>query len=581
MSFINKVFKKKLKAPWAKYYTKKEMNLKIPNQSIYEFLKDSCEEHPNAIALSYFGKNLTFKELIKKVDKCARAFRSQGIKSGDVITICMPNTPETFICFYAINKIGAISNFIHPLSGEKEIEHYLVTTNSIMLVMIDMCYEKIKDIIADTNVYKTIVVSAKDSMPFFTSVGYIVTRGYKIKKPARSEEYLYWHDFMHKADSYRREYKVDIDKDNPAVILHSGGTTGNPKGIVISNGGFNAIPLQGGIAMKEIGVGDKSLAIMPNFHGFGLSIGIHTLLCLGVTLEVIPQFDARKFDKLLEKHNPSILLGVPTLYEALTKIKNDKLDLTNVSIVISGGDSLSNSLSRRVNAYLKEHGSNAGIIQGYGMTESLAATCLGWGKTHKEGSMGVPLPGNYFKIVTPETQDEVPFNTDGEICVTGPTLMLGYLNNERETNDVLQIHKDGHLWLHTGDMGRMDEDGALFYTQRLKRMIISSGYNVYPAYIEQIIEEHEAVLNCTVVGIPHPYKGEVAKAYIVLKNDVSKMFIKGKILEHCEKHLSKFSVPAEFEFRDSLPKTLIGKIDFRKLQEEHTKGTKKDEQEEE
>lgn len=572
MSFLN-IFgiKTKPKAPWSKYYKNDEMKMKVPDGSIYEFMKSTVSEHSNTIAYNYFGHTVTYKEFIKQIESAAKAFRCQGIRKGDVVTICMPNTPEGIISFYALNKIGAIANMIHPLSSEQKIKNYLISTHSVMLVMIDLCYEKVAEVIKETDVYKTIVVSAGNSMSIFMKLGYIVTKSRKIKKPRFKGEYIYWNDFLRKGSMYNGKIQFDTDKDTPAVILHSGGTTGIPKGILLSNGNFNALAMQIKLVLKRIEEGDIVLAIMPIFHGFGLGVSIHGPLYLGMTLNLLPQFDAKKFDKLLEKNRPQVIAGVPTLYEALLNSNNDKLDLSCLKYIVSGGDSLTEQLAKKVNAFLKEHNCNEKIMQGYGMTESVAATALACDDFNIEGSIGIPFPGDYFKIVAPHTQEEVPTGEIGEICVCGPTVMMGYLDNEKETNEVLQVHSDGNVWLHTGDLGYMDKNGVIFYQSRLKRMIVSSGYNVYPQQIENVIEEHEAVLKCTVIGIPHPYKMQVAKAIIVLKNDYTEsLSTKKSIKEHCEKHLSKFSLPYEYEFRKSLPKTLIGKVDFRKLSEENT-----------
>jgi len=569
MSIFDAIKKSKIKNRWEDYYTKEEWNFEIPDISIYEHVLNNSVEYLNVDAYNYFGNTVKYKDFLKQIDLCAKAFKVQGIKQGDVVTICMPNTPEGVICFYALNKIGAVCNMIHPLSGEQEIKEYLNSTNSVMLVMIDLCYEKIKNIIKETNVYKTIVVSVKDSMPFLLSLGYVITQGIKIEKPKKSSEYIYYKDFILKGYKYNEECLVHRNKDDIAVILHSGGTTGSPKRIVLTNGNFNALAIQAKISLKKVEVGDKCLTILPIFHGFGLGVLVHCPLSLGVTCILVPQFDAKKFDKLLKKSNPNILLGVPTLYEALINTNNTDLDLSRLKYVISGGDNLSASLERRINVFLAECGCNEKINQGYGMTECLAAVVLSHGKGTKEGSIGIPFAGNYIKIVKPGTREEVDTLEDGEICISGPTVMVGYLDNEKETNEALQIHKDGRIWLHTGDIGCINEDGIVYYKQRLKRMIISSGYNVYPSYVESVIEEHEAVLKCTVIGIPHKYKVEVPKAYIVLKNGyTSSVSTKASIKKYCEKNLARYSIPYEFEFRNSLPKTLIGKIDVKKLQEE-------------
>ena len=575
MNVINLIKQKLIKTPWAKYYKKEDLKLKVPDISMYEALKEVVLKYESRTAINYFGKKLSYREFLNLIDKAALAFRSQGVRRGDIVTICMPNTPEAMVAFYAINKIGAISNMIHPLSGEVEIKEYLTSTNSVMLVMIDVCYDKVKNIIKDTSVYKTIVVSARDSMPFFTGLGYQISQGFKIKGPTKSEAYLYWNDFLKKASGYNNLLDIKISRDDPAVILHSGGTTGKPKGIILSNGNFNALTEQAKIVFNDVEVGDRVLGIMPIFHGFGLGVSTIGPFILGCELIMVPQFNAKKFDKLLEKYKPNVIFGVPTLYEALAGTKNDYLDLSGLKYAISGGDSLSRNLIKRVNDYLSSHNAKIKISQGYGMTESLAAVALSYGEAYKEDSIGIPFPGNYIKIVTPETQEEVPYGEDGEICISGPTVMLGYLDNEKETNEMLQIHKDGMIWLHTGDIGMMDSNGILYYKQRLKRLIISSGYNIYPSHIEEVIEGHPSVLKCSVIGIPHPYKVEVPKAFIVLKNDYNPLTVKASIKEYCKKNLASYAIPKEFEFRKSLPKTLIGKVDFKKLREEEVKNEEK------
>lgn len=571
MELIGKIKRlKKPDAPWHKYYKKGDETIKVSNETIYEYFEKTANTYPKMPALEYFGKETTYEKLLKEVNTCANVFKKIGIKKGDVVTVCMANTPEAVISFYALNKIGAIANMIHPLSAEEEIKNYLINNHAKALVAIDLCYEKINNILDDTQVQNVIIVSAKDSMPLLLNIGYELTQGRKVVKPKNNEEkYIFWKHFIKNGKTKENIETVKGSKDTPAVILHSGGTTGDPKGIVLSNGNFNALVEQAKIFLTQYKLGDAMLTILPLFHGFGLGVCTHTPLCFGAKVILVPQFNSREFDKLIQKTKPNLIFGVPTLFEALINCDNVKnLDLSEVRYVVCGGDSLSESLNNKVNKYLKEHGCNAKISQGYGMTESLAATALAFDDANKQGSIGIPFPGNYYKIIDPETRKTLGPNEDGEICVNGPTVMLGYLDNEIATNDVLQIHDDGYVWLHTGDIGYMDEDGVFFYKQRLKRMIISSGYNVYPSYIENIILQHPAVLSCTVIGIPHPYKVEVPKAFIVLKNDYHGLNPKGSIKKFCEKHLSKHSVPYEFEFRKSLPKTLIGKVDFKKLMDE-------------
>ena len=549
------------------------MELEYPNISIFELVKRASNKYSNNIAYNYFGNICNYKDFIKKVEECAKSLKQLGIKQNDVITICMPNTPEAIIAFYAINMIGAIANMIHPLSAENEIKYYLNVSNSIMLITIDIAWNKIKNILKDTKIEKSVVLSVKESMPFILGIGYSLTKGRKIKDPEFNDVCLNWKDFIAVGKSYTDELNANLDGTCRAVILYTGGTTGLPKGIVLSNLNFNAIAMQGFKACGCLKEGYSFLAIMPIFHGFGLGICIHTTLYFGGTAIILPQFNGKTFHKLLIKYKPNILGGVPTLYEALLKNKKMKnVDLSFIKCAVSGGDSLSVSLKHKIDAFLEEHNAKIEIREGYGLTECVTGSCLIPEKIYKENSIGLPYPDMHFKIVKPNTDILLPYGEVGEIVLTGPSVMIEYLNDIEETNKTLQKHEDGLTWLHTGDLGYMDEEGFVYFKQRLKRMIVSSGYNIYPQYIENIIDSHPDVLMSTVIGIDHPYKKQVPKAYIVLKNNIKPTEeIKTRIYEHCEKNIAKYSMPCEIEYRESLPKTLVGKIDYNNLIEEEKK----------
>ena len=572
MKILDKVINKiKYKHPWDKYYKKNERDIEVPNVSLYEHLKEKNKDNMDSVAINYFNKKMTFRYFFGEINLCAKALRSQGIRPGDVVTICMANTPEAVISFYAVNKIGAIANMIHPLSAEEEIKNSLITTNSVMLIAINLSYKKIKEIVDETNVYKTIIVSPGDSMPVLLKVGYYITQGRKVEVPKKSESNMYWNDFMARGKSFTEKVLAKTTKDQPAVILHSGGTSGTPKNIVLTNGNINAVAKQAEIVFYDINNTDRALAVLPLFHCFGLVVCVHGPMCLGASTILVPQFDAKRFDKLITKYRPTFIPGVPTLFEALLTNKHmDNVDLSYVKYVISGGDSLSVAKNEVVNKFLKSHNCQRNIIQGYGMTETTGPVTFGSMGSDVLGSVGIPLPGNEVKIEGVETREEVPFGEVGEICISGPTVMPGYLDNEKETNDILEKDNKGKIWVHTGDLGYMKEDGVVFFTSRLKRMLIVSGYNVYPSHIEEVIMEHEAVLNCGVIGIPHPYKVQVPKAYIVLNNGIKVTNkIKNDIKEYCEKNLAKYMLPKEYVFRESLPKTMIGKVDYRELEKEN------------
>lgn len=559
--------KKKLKTPWAKYYTDEELTIEIPDITMYDEVRRSATLYPNNIAYVYLGKKVKYKKFIKLIDKAAISFKRMGVKKGDILTICLPNVPEALIALYGLNKLGAIANMLHPLSAEQEIKESLNSTNSKHLIMIDMFYNKIKNIINSTKVKNIIMVSASNSMHFYMKLPYKIMNIGKFEKYHKNNRYMSWNSFMFKSITREKYRFKKYGKNTPAVILHSGGTSGKPKNVVLQNRAFILAAHQEKIALKNLNVGDCCLAIMPNFHGFGLSVLMHTPFALGCYSILVPQFDSRKFDTLFKKTKPTCVLGVPTLYEALLNCNNEKdLDLSCLKYVVSGGDILTKNLEDRVNEYLREHNSKAHITQGYGLSEALAAVCLAHDDINKSGSIGIPLAGNYIKIIDPSTRKDLPFGEIGEICVHTKGMMIGYLNNETETNEALQMHDDGYVWLHTGDLGYMDSDGFIFYKGRSKRMIICSGYNVFPNHVEEVIEAHPAVLQCTVVGMLHPYKKEVPKAFIILKSGFHGLFIKQEIKEYCKKNLEHHAVPYKFVYRKQLPKTKLGKVDFKALQ---------------
>ena len=570
--FFFKLFKKKTAdKPWLDYYSREEQAIKFTNKSIYDYMKDEVGNDLDFIALNYFENRISYNDFFKHINTCARALREFGVKEKDVVTICLPNMPEAIYIFYACNKIGAVADIIHPLSSPEQVKFYLHESKSRYLFLVDFNYDKMKKIIPETLVYKTILVSPKESMPFALSMGYALTRSIKNKRPLFNDTaYMSWKKFMRYGTSNLREYHAKIDCKDLALILHSGGTTGTPKGIMISNYSFNAIAQQSAVNVIDVRPKDKIVTILPIFHGFGLGICIHTPICLKVETILMPEYDANRFYKIWKNDKPHVILGVPTLWEGMMSNKKfADVDMSQLKYIISGGDYLSIQSEMRINSFLHKHGAKVNILKGYGMTESVAATAYTFPGTNEKGSIGIPMVGNNYKICDPETMKELPFGEEGEICVNGPTLMMGYLNNEEETNQVIKIHSDGKKWLHTGDIGYISPSGVVYFTSRLKRMIIVSGFNVYPSMIEKTILKHKDVSKVCVVGIPHPYKIHVPKAFIVLKEGVEPSSkIKKEIKDLCKNELAVYSIPKEIEFRDNLPITLYNKVNYKLLEDE-------------
>ena len=563
------------RAPWRKYYNRRHMNIKLKDENIYQYLKRKIEKNDclDKTAITYFGTHITYRTFLKKIDETARKFLSLGVKKFDIVTILSANIPEALYCFYALNKIGAVPNMLHPLLSQDEIKQALNNYETKYLVSLDITLKTVDKIINDTKVEKVIVVSPANSMNIFMKIAYsIKTVKNKYKIVFNRKKYIKWNKFL-RIKNRRIYYDKTPLKDDPAVILQSGGTTGTPKGIVLSNGNINASTVAALNAYPDLCKDDRILGIMPIFHGFGLEVSINDAFCCGAEVILIPTFKASKFHELLIKHKPTVIVGVPTLFEALTKNdKMDNIDLSGLKYVIGGGDTLNKETVEGINTFLHEHGSRTNMIQGYGLTEAVAAVSVDLRNLSRPGTIGIPWPGIYVGIFEPNTEKQLDFDEDGEICVCGPTVMLGYYNNEGETNLVLRHHKDGNVWLHTGDIGSMDSDGFITYKQRLKRMIITSGYNVYPSQIEEVLERHEAIDAVSVIGIPHQYKKEVPKAFVVLKKGykLDDELIK-ELKEHCKKSLALYSIPKEFEQLDRLPKTMIGKVDFKKLKEQSVK----------
>lgn len=561
--------RKKIIQPWMQYYNELEKKIKFTDKTIYEYLKNIVEKDKELIALNYFGKKITYEELLKEINKVSKSLWSLGVRKKDIVTVCLPNQPEAVYLFYAINKIGAIADFIHPLSAPMEIKKYLNESKSRILITADFNFKKIESFIKDTNVYKTIFISPSESMPFLTSCGYFLTRGKKVKRPyLLKDNYMRWVDFLYEGTNFEETFDTKMSKNDTALILHSGGTTGTPKGIMISNYSFNALAQQGALNVSKVKPKDKIMTILPLFHGFGLGVCLHCPLCLKVETILIPEYNPKNFAHIIKKEKPHVIAGVPTLWEGMLKSKYlKKINLSSLKYVISGGDHLSLCLENGMNDFLKSRHATIQITKGYGMTESVAATAYTFEGANLPGSVGLPMIGNKFCICKPGTIEKLGPNKEGEICVTGPTLMQKYLNNKKETRKVLKKHFDGETWLHTGDLGYMNNDGIIYFTQRLKRVIVSSGFNVYPSLIEEVIASHPKVAHCSVVAIPHPYKIHAAKAYIVLKaNEKITNIIKQEIKELCEKNLAKYSIPKEFEFIDALPTTLYGKVDYQALE---------------
>jgi long-chain acyl-CoA synthetase len=553
--------------PWLKFYQHVPHTINYPRVTMYEALKQTADQNPDSIAYDFFGYTSTYRKFISEIDHCADALAALGLKKGEKITISMPTSPQGIICFYAANKLGAVSSMIHPLSTAKEIEFYLNVAKSRFVLTLDAFYVKFKEAKNSTPLETLILARIPDYLNLFKKIGFNLTKGRNIPKVPPDPMVKWWAELM--KVKYTPAPQEIVDTDDLAVVLYSGGTTGVPKGIMLSNMNF----ISEGMQVSEWGKlsgADSILAILPIFHGFGLGVCINACFMGGGKSILVPQFTPEIVADLISFKKPSFVIGVPTLFDALSRNpKMQKADLSCLRATFSGADSLPCTVKERFEEMVKKQGGNVQLLEGYGLTEAVTAIMAMPLGHYREGSIGVPFPDMLAKIVTLGTNDEAPLGEEGEICVSGPAVMMGYLDHPQETADTLKTHADGRIWLHTGDIGTMDKDGFFYFKLRQKRMIKSSGMNVYPAQVEDILYKHPKVRDACVIGVPDEAQVQVVKGFVVLKNpsDAS-IETEKELIKYCREHLIKWSCPRSIEFRDDLPKTLVGKVAFNVLEKE-------------
>lgn len=548
--------------PWIKYYTRTPESLNYYQGSMYDYVKESAIKNEKRTAYTYYGLGVSYRGFLRRVNRIAAALTQFNIVENECVTICMPNTPESIALIYAINKIGAIANIIHPLSSTKDIKRALDETNSGVLFCSDSSMQNARDI----KVKHFILVPNSTSLIKFKKMIYNIKESVNLKL---GKNMISWSDFI----SYKTlddPYKKRKAND-PAAIIYSGGTTGKPKGIILSNLNFNAMALQTMNVCDGLNPGSSVLAALPIFHVFGLALCIHTTLVCGMTAILVPKINTKKINSELKKYKPNIYPAVPSLLTmSLKGVDPGSTGLKDIKTVVVGGDYLSPQTKAEFEKFLKDHGSNGVVKVGYGLSEASGFCCSTAPIEEKyvqNGTLGVPNPDILVKAFEPNSDIEKSYNDVGEICVTGPTIFMGYINEDKETKNTLVKHTDGKIWLHTGDLGYIDKNGFVYYTSRLKRMIISNGYNIYPIELEEIIKKCKYVEDCTVVAVPHKIKSQTPKAVIVLKKDVEDtLAVRSEIRKYCMDNIARYAIPTEFEYRKDIPKTAIGKVAYRDLQ---------------
>jgi long-chain acyl-CoA synthetase len=553
--------------PWLRYYGAVPKTLRYPEATLYEVVADTARRRPDAVAWDFLGTTSTYQRLVADIDRCADSLAALGLGRGGRILISMPTSPQGVIAFYAANKLGAVPAMIHPLSTAPEIAQYIDASGARIALALDAFYGTLAAAAPKRPLAKILLARIPDYLPLAKRFGFWLTKGRRIASVPADKRVHWW---AHEMSGNRpRAAAGGTGADDPAAILFSGGTTGSPKGILLSNRNIIAEGMQAA-AWGGLDESGSILAILPIFHGFGLGVCVNAALMAGGKSILVPVFEPAATAALLRTKRPSVLVGVPTLFHALA---NDpslaRADLSCLRACFCGADTLPRTVKERFEKRVAERGGNVRLLEGYGLTEAVTAIMAMPMEEYREGSMGIPFPDMDAMLCVPGTDKEAPAREEGELCVSGPAVMLGYLDDPEATAKVLRVHADGRTWLHTGDLARRDADGFFYFVLRIKRMIKSSGFNVYPTQVEEILLRHPAVAAACVVGIPDPAQVERVRAYVVLADPSQEgEAMKQVLIAHCRQHLIKWSCPREIEFRRELPTTRVGKVDYRALMRE-------------
>ena len=554
--------------PWLKYYSEEAINAPLPECSIYEYLWECNKDHLSDFALNYFGKKMTYETLFFRIDTAARAFRAIGVKEGDIVSIVTVSTVASVICFYALNRIGAVSNFLNVLLEENDLQTYFEEAQSKVVVSLDLFAEKVMNASAGAGVEKVILFSIDYEMPLATKMGYRLKNR---KQKKYNSNYIEWDLFLKLGE---KQHKISYTKDprKMCILAHTGGTTGEPKAVMLSDYAMNAVASQyilaSGIRRKDV-----FLNLMIPFVVYGILANVHIPLCLGLEDVIIPRFNSSDWKKYIKKYHPNHVLAVPAYINPM--LSDENIQKMNLSCLISagvGGDGMTDEIEIKLNDLYKRCNSKAKVLKGYGLTEVCATAVVGFSHSNKIGSVGIPLIHNNVMIYNTDNNSELKYNETGEICLQCPSRMIGYMNNDKATGELFHIHEDGTEWLHTGDLGYMDEDGFLYLTGRIKRMILTTkdgvAYKVFPSVPEKVLEENEAVQQCCIVGADDN-GDQVLRAFVVItegqRSDINQ--IEQELRSLCEAKLPSYSRPSYYIFLDALPLTASGKVDYRKLEE--------------
>ncbi len=551
--------------PWLKYYSEEAMKDEAPKCTAYQYLRKNNDTYPERIALNYYGQKIKFKDFFDKVDECADAFYAMGVREGEIVSIISVGIPETVFAIYALNKIGASANTIDPRMDVNTIRKMVVESGSRYVVVLDLAYPKVRQIKDDIEQDCIIVQNVYGSLPLAKKIYKNLTNNIPV---SYSVDVIKWDDFI-KNGKGTNAVEAPYKGDATVAITYTGGTTGLPKGVMITNDSMNAVAFNFKHSSICVKGGDKFLGIIPVFASYGLVCGLHMPLALNMQLILIPNFQPHKMGKLVRSFRPQHMISVPAFYEIMMESREVKnLDLSFLITLGSGGDTMNDGLENKLHTFLKDHNMHRNLAQGYGMSELSAAASFCAEDVYKPGSVGIPSITTTIGIFKPDTFEELGIMEEGEICVAGPSMMKGYYNNAKETEHVMRMHPDGQYWIHSGDIGYMDEDGFLYVNGRIKRMITRfDGHKIFPVNIESLVSEHPNVRNCCAVGINDITHGQ-GQVPLVLVNlsECDKDAVCKEIFNTCDQLLEERGKPVAVVAVDSIPLTGMGKNDYRKLE---------------
>lgn len=558
--------------PWLKYYNENNIDKERLNCSAYDYMKHYNINNLSYNAINYMGSIITYKELLDKIDEVTKSLINLNVKSGDVVTLIMANIPENIYLFYAINRLGAVANIIDPRLKTDEIIDIINNNKSKLVIAIDSFMNKknILNIKKNSNIENIVLVNPLETLKNNKLISFAISCKEKINYHLSNKNFIRWSDFVNNGRNVTLSDIPKYAEEKDAIMVRTGGTTGKPKIVVLSNKNLNEMVNQHFLGEYNFNKKDLFLNFLPPFIAYGICGATHMPLVLGLENILIPKFDAKDFPKLMKKYKPNVVFGGPILYEKMMNSKKTKnVDLSSLRVPVSGGDTMNIELENKINKYFEDNNCYHTIGQGYGMTEVSSSACYSKENSYVEGSVGIPLINNSISIFDADTMDEKLFEEEGEVCIKTDTMMSRYFNNEIENNNVIKIHEDGSTWVHTGDIGKMNSNGNLFVIGRMKRMIVSNGSKIFPISIESIICKNPYVESCVVVGAEHKTLRHVPVAHIVLNdNNIDKEKLIDELNFEIKKELPDYYLPFIYVFRRNMPLTSIDKIDYKMLEQE-------------